>query len=222
MDIRRLYDQFDAPLAAVDCGQMCAPHNPSGKPFCCDICHAVPAVHRREWLYLRSATDLWQPWRGDECAAAPQEAASLRAETPPDVLLMACKGPSLCQRKFRALSCRQFPFFPYVTADYRFIGLAYEWVFENTCWVISHLDQVTADFRREFVSTFDYLFAEDDDIFESYIVQSEIARAYFSRMKRRMPLLHRNGGYYLLSPGSDRLHKVAPQSFRRFGPYRDG
>ena len=46
------------------------------------------------------------------------------------MLLLACQGPAHCQRPFRALSCRQFPFFPYITADDRFIGLAYEWEFE--------------------------------------------------------------------------------------------
>ena len=221
MDVRGLYDGFDLPVVAgVDCGTLCAPNNPSGKPFCCDICHAVPAVHLDEWAYLQTATDLWQPWRGDECAAAPDDAASLLETTPEHMRLLACKGPSACRRDFRTLSCRQFPFFPYVTADYRFIGLAYEWAFEATCWVISNLGRVSMAYRRAFIATFDRLFADDDDVFESYIVQSEEMRAAFHARRRRIPLLHRNGGFYLLSPGSDRLHRVEPDRLPRFGPYR--
>jgi len=47
------------------------------------------------------------------------------------MVLLACLGLSQCQHDFRALSCQQFPFFPYVSADYRFLGLAYEWEFEK-------------------------------------------------------------------------------------------
>ena len=106
MDIRRLYDRFYAPLMALDCGRMCAPHNPSGKPFCCDICHAVPAAHPAEWAYLQRSTDLWHIWRGDECSEDSGDPAVLQAETPEHMLLLACKGPAHCQRNFRLLSCR--------------------------------------------------------------------------------------------------------------------
>ena len=75
------------------------------------------------------------------------ERTHLRANTPKDMILLACLGPSQCEREFRALSCRQFPFFPYVTSDYRFIGLAYDLEFEAKCWVISNLAEVTLKYR---------------------------------------------------------------------------
>jgi hypothetical protein len=46
-DIRSLYDGFHSAIADLDCGKKCAPHNPSGKPFCCDICQALPAAYER-------------------------------------------------------------------------------------------------------------------------------------------------------------------------------
>ena len=70
LNVRCLYDRFNAPLMDMDCGARCAPHNPSGKPFCCDICHAVPAAYHPEWEYLSASTDLWHAWRGDECPDA--------------------------------------------------------------------------------------------------------------------------------------------------------
>jgi hypothetical protein len=220
VDIRKLYAGFNAPVTAYDCGQKCTPHNPNGIPFCCDICHAVPAAYRQEWAFLQRNTDLWHAWRGDECRPDPVDPQELRAATPENMLLLACKGPAHCQREFRAASCRQFPFFPYISADYRLMGLAYEWSFENTCYVISHLGDVTETFRSEFIRTYDALFEQWPDDMENYATYSEEMREHFAGQKRRIPLLHRNGGFYLLSPSSERLRRVTPEQFRRYGPYR--
>lgn len=221
LDVRRFYDGFDAPVTDFDCGQKCAPHNPGGKPFCCDICHAVPVAFRQEWDYLQPRTDLWHAWRGDECAAEPLDPASLRAQTPEHLMLLACQGPAHCQREYRASSCREFPFFPYITANDRFIGLAYEWEFEEKCWVISNLWAVTARYRAEFIRTYDELFARWPDEYESYYAASEEMREHFVHQRRRIPILHRDGGFYLLSPGSGRLTRADPRRCRQFGIYRE-
>lgn len=218
-NIRALYDGFETPVTATDCGQQCAPHNPGGKAFCCDICHAVPAVYRQEWDYLRPNTDLWQLWRGDECSQGPN-VQLLQAEAPEEMVLLACLGPQSCQRPFRAISCRQFPFFPYVTSDYRFVGLAYEWEFEPVCWVISNLGHVTDEYRQKFVALHDQLFALEQEIFENYAYHSEQMRAHFVGQRRRIPLLHRKGGFYLVSPASERMARVSPANLPKFGFYQ--
>ena len=136
-DIRTHYAGFDAPVTEQDFGQICATHNPSGKPFCCDICQAVPSAYPSEWSALQRVTDLWHVWCGDECNGDEEPAshrARVESETPAGMLLLACLGPQACERENRLLSCRQFPFFPYVTSDYRFFGLAYDWEFEKKCW----------------------------------------------------------------------------------------
>lgn len=210
IDVRHLYDHFNAPVTPLDCGLMCAPHNPNGIPFCCDICHAVPAAYRQEWDYLRRHTDLWHVWRGDECPQDSGEPAELRADTPDHMLLLACKGPAHCQREYRAISCRQFPFFPYITSRDRFIGLAYDWEFEQVCWVIRNLDAVSRAYRSEFVRTYQALFAQWEEDFQGYALRSEEMRRHFAAQRRRIPLLHRNGGYYRISPLSERLRLVQP------------
>jgi len=219
LDVARLYERFDLPLAGLDCGAYCAPHNPSGKPFCCDICQAVPAAYPAEWETLRGRTDLWHAWRGDECPGDPA-AADPRADLPEGMLLLACKGPAHCEREHRALSCRQFPFFPYISADDRFLGLAYEWEYEPICWVISHLEVVSAAYRQAFIEVFDALLAAWPEAHESYALHSEDMRARFAARHRRIPLLHRNGGLYLLSPASERLAHADHRRLPRFGPYR--
>jgi hypothetical protein len=221
-NIRALYDKFDAPICSIDCGQKCAPHNPSGKPFCCDICHAVPAAYQEEWRYLQSNTNLWQTWHTDDCKDTKDgdQQDDLMAETPENMLLLTCLGPDKCQRAYRALSCRQFPFFPYVTSDYRFIGMTYDWEFEQTCWVVSNLGAVTETYRRQFVETHDRLFAFSQEAFESYQIHSEKMRAHFATKGRRITLYHRNDGIYLISPGSERMVRVSQAQLRQYGPYK--
>lgn len=219
IDVSSLHDHFDAPLSAFDCGDKCTPYNPNGKPFCCDICYAVPAAYRQEWDYLRPRTDLWHVWRGDECLHNPEVPDRLLADTPDHMLLLACLGPDRCQRNYRALSCRQFPFFPYISSSLRFLGLAYEWEFENTCWVISNLQIVTDAYRQQFVQTFDQLFELWPQEFNSYVILSEDMRDHFANHRRRIPLLHRNGHSYLLSPHSERLQRVPIALLPKFGPY---
>jgi hypothetical protein len=220
IDFRTLYDIFDAPLADLDCGLRCAPHNPTGKPFCCDICQAVPAVYRDEWEYLSQNSDLWHPWRGDECTREVTDPAVLAADTPEHMLLLACKGPAYCQRLFRAMSCRQFPFFPYITSTDRFIGLAYDWEFEETCWVISNLGVVSQAYRDEFVRVYDQLFYCIPGEFEGYAIQSEQIRLHYAELGRRFPMIHRNGKDYLVSPRSERLERIPAERLPRFGFYR--
>jgi hypothetical protein len=218
ISFRQTYDRFDVPMNSFDCGLMCAPHNPTGKPFCCDICHAIPAAYHAEWAYLRQSTDLWRLWQPGDCGDDPNDNET-QGVTPAHMTLLTCNGPQHCQRNFRALSCRQFPFFPYITADDRFVGLAYEWAFEETCWVISHLNQVTDQYRQAFVQTYDHIFALWPHDYESYVQLSEGMRRHFAGQKRRIPILHRSGGIYLLSPGSERMQRADADSLKRFGPY---
>jgi hypothetical protein len=222
-DIRALYDNFNSPIAKLDCGRKCAPHNPNGTPFCCDICHAVPAGYTSEWEMLRKTTDLWHGYRGDECYASdPTEAGTTLAgaDLPAGMLSLACLGADRCQRPNRILSCRAFPFFPYISSDHRFLGLACEWEFESVCWVTSNLHQVTDSYRAEFIRTFDHMLATFDDVFESYEVHSQRLRDHFGSRRKRFPLLHRNGGAYLVSPGSEGLRKVDVIKFPTFAFYK--
>ncbi len=219
MDIRSSYDRFDTPVVPFDCGELCAPHNRSGKPFCCDICHAVPSAYHQEWAYLKDNTFLWHPWRGGECVEAPENPAGLTRETPATMLLLACLGPAHCKREYRSFSCRQFPFFPYITTDYGFLGLAYNWEFEDTCWVISNLSQVSVRYQREFVQFYDDFFSIWPHELDHYAARAEQMREYFLSDNRSIPILHRDGGTYLVRPINERLRPVDPERLPKYGPY---
>jgi hypothetical protein len=221
LDFRVIHKNFNAVTTPIDCGVMCAPHNPNGIPFCCDICSAVPVAYQVEWQYLKKSTDLWHTWRGDECAGEENNREQLLGQTPPHLRLLACKGPAFCQRDFRAVSCRQFPFFPYLTSDYRFIGMTYDWEFTAKCWVLSNLSMVTMEYRRQFFAAFDTIFSTWLEDMDSYIDLSAETRENYAAIHRRIPILHRNGEAYFVSPLSEHMARTPIHSFKAFHPYKD-
>ena len=219
INFRDLYEAFDVPITEQDCGLMCAPHNPRGIPFCCDICCAVPVAYKEEWRYLHANTSLWHPWRGDECAEEKSDPAELRNQTPPHLRLLACRGPQFCERPNRAVSCRQFPFYPYITRDFSFIGLTYDWEFTSKCWVVSNLHLVTDTYRREFILTFDRLFETWLEDLDCYAELSAETREHYIKVRRRIPLLHRDGSACLVSPANEKVYRVSWNNLPRFKPY---
>jgi len=215
-DFSLLYAGFHHPITALDCGQKCAPYNQHAVPFCCDTRHAIPTAYLVEWEYLQTNTDLWHRWQ----AAQVSETARLQAKTPTGQVLIECNGHLLCQRQFRAITCRAFPFVPYLTHVGEFLGLSYYWDYEDRCWVISNLDQVTDAYIEGFIATYETIFPDYPEEKEAFRYHSSVMRRIYSRRKRAIPLLHRNGNTYKVSPGSGRLTKIHRDSLPRFGPYK--
>jgi hypothetical protein len=210
----RLYARFHAPITAFDCGAKCSPYNERGVPFCCDVNHALPTAYQPEWEYLQASTDLWRPWDGSG-----RRAQQLKAEVPDHQHAIVCLGHTRCQRNYRAIVCRSFPFYPYVTLEGEFIGLTYYWEYEDRCWIVSHLDSVTSEYRLEFIAAYDTLFEWYPDEREAFRQHAQRVRRLFSRGKRAIPLLHRNGGTYKITPRNGRMRRVDPASLPKFGPY---
>ena len=215
-DFAALYPRFNAPIAALDCGARCAPYNERGVPFCCDTRHAVPTAYLPEWEFLKESTDLWHLWEAEQ----PAETARLQDQTPPGQVLIECLGHRLCQRGYRSITCRSFPFFPYNTRAGEFIGLSYYWEYEDRCWVISNLQIVSPDYRAEFIAAFDWLFEKWPDERESFRYHSTMMRRIFGRRGRAIPLLHRNGEAYKITPRNGRLRRVPVESLPKFGSYK--
>lgn len=211
-----LYRGFQSPIAALNCGDKCAPYNENNVPFCCDTRHAVPTAYQAEWEYLQGHTNLWQVWN----AADPDQTASLKEETPPGQLLISCLGHTQCQRGFRSITCRAFPFFPYLTSAGVFIGLSYYSDFEDRCWVISNLHKVTGEYRLEFIQAFEKIFELAPEEKESFAHHSAETRKLYIRRRRSLPLLHRNGAAYKVSPQSERMRRTSPEKMPKFGPYQ--
>jgi hypothetical protein len=213
---KEIYARFDAPIARFDCGDRCAPYNERGVPFCCDSRHAVPTAYTPEWDYLQANTDLWHRWHAQD----PRQTQSLEDQTPAGQVLIECKGHLLCQRGYRSLTCRAFPFFPYLTNQGEFVGLSYYWEYEDRCWVISNLQVVSVEYRMEFITAYDELLKQMPEEKENFSYHSRRMRQLFGRKHRAIPLLHRNGGFYKVTPRNGHMRRVAPEKLPKFGPYR--
>ncbi|MFH1634461.1 MAG: hypothetical protein ABIG63_10715 [Chloroflexota bacterium] len=216
-DFGALYAQFQAPISVLDCGEKCAPYNEYGAPFCCDTAHAIPTAYQPEWDYLQqSSTDLWHLWDADD----PATTARLRAEISDGQVLIECRGLAYCQRSFRSITCRAFPFFPYITRQGEFIGLAYYWQYEDRCWMISNLHTVTLEYRAQFIAVYDYIFEHIPQEVVNFRYYSTLMRRVFGRRKRSIPVLHRNGNVYKITPRNGRMRRVSAESLSKFGLYK--
>jgi hypothetical protein len=216
VDFPTLYTNFRSPIAEFDCGKKCAPYNENGVPFCCDTHHAVPTAYDDEWGYLQVNTDLWHPWE----VKNGMETERLRSETPDGQLMIACLGHERCQRDFRALSCRAFPFFPYIDENGKFLGLSYYWNFEDRCWVISNLNVVQPHYRQEFIAAYDLILERAPGERENFLYHSQVMRQNFARRRRAIPLLHRDGENYKISPLTGKMRHTSLDKMPKFGAYK--
>jgi len=212
-NFQHVYDRFQASISRYDCGKKCAPLN-GGSPVCCSTDAAVPIAHKSEWKLLKSRTDLWHRFK-------PYDAVTrdIVADASDECTAIECKGARFCERDNRTIACRAFPFYPYITREGDFIGLACFWEFEDRCWVISNFSTVNRSFVREFVAAHEYLFEQDPQEKEYASNQSLSARRVFSRWKRVIPLIGRDGGYLKELPHGGGIVKARLSEFPAHGPY---
>ena len=212
-DFARFYNYFTASVSRYDCGRKCAPLN-GGTPVCCSTEHAVPIVDRPEWQLLKSRTDLWRRFKPYD---APTRA--LVEEISSQCVAIECKGARFCERDNRSLGCRSFPFFPYITREREVIGLATYWTFADRCWLMSNLQIVEQDFIDQILAVHEDLFARDPKEFDVFLQQSASARRVFSRWRRPLPVLGRDGRLLLVGPGARGIREAGPRDWPRSGPF---
>jgi len=181
---KQLYEKFTAPISErYDCGRHCAPLN-NGEPVCCSTDNAVPVVDTAEWKLLKRRTRMWHKLKPREIGQRDIINGLSKGSC-----AIECRGAAHCERDNRSMSCRTFPFFPYLTKERKFIGLAYYWSFEDRCWVIANLRIVDKCFVKQFMNVHEYLFRKDDAWEQAYYAESASMRRVFSRWKRRIPLI---------------------------------
>ncbi|MFC2025629.1 hypothetical protein ACFLUC_00365 [Chloroflexota bacterium] len=214
-DFKALYSGFSDPIFQEDCGNRCGPYNEKGVPFCCDIRHVIPTAYSLEWDYLKSSTNLWHLWISEDKS----DMEEMQDEIPERQVLIACLGYLNCQREYRAVTCRSFPFFPYFSRESNFIGFSYYWEFEDRCWIISNLHTVSRMYCSQFFQTYQTIFENYPEEIENYCYQSHLMRCIFKKNRRAITLLDRNGYFYKISPQNGRMRKTAPEDLQKYGPY---
>ncbi len=118
-ELERFYELLGENITEYDCGTLCAPQN-NGTPLCCSPGYALPLLYRSELAYLQKQGDFWQ-------AREPRTKRELRQyrELDPREVYGECQGVSRCRRDLRSLSCRTFPFEPYVEERGEITGLVF-------------------------------------------------------------------------------------------------
>jgi hypothetical protein len=81
------------------------------------------------------------------------------------------------------------------------------------------LQIVEREFVDEFVSTFEQLFRRVPGELETFRDYSATMRRAFSRTKRAIPLLGRDGGYLEVIPGTGEIRPAQVENFPKHGPY---
>lgn len=214
-DFAAIYERFEAPVSRFDCGRKCAPLN-GGEPVCCSTKNAVPVVDKAEFKLLKGRTDLWAKF-------TPYDAATKKIveELATNCAAIECKGARHCERENRTIACRGFPFFPYITREKQFVGLSVYWVFEDRCWMMSHMERVDRRFLEEFVAAYEAIFAKDKAEFDTYVGFSAAMRRVFTRWKRKIPLLARDDGRLLMvDPGRPEPRPGRPGEYPKWGPFK--
>ena len=154
------------------------------------------------------------PWsiapNGTCCEAAPGSGGAIAPPTAParaivgdlhkSCLAIECKGVRHCERDNRTLACRSFPFFPYLDRKGEFIGLSIHWMFADRCWVISNFAVVDAEFRRQFIAAYEYMFKIDPGEYEVHKEYSATLRRVFSRRRQAIPFMDRQGRCFKILP----------------------
>jgi len=125
-----------------------------------------------------------------------------------------------CRRDLRTLVCRAFPFFPYFDSQDNLLGLSVYWEYADRCWVISNLQIVRHEYRTQFIQTYENIFAQIPAEREAFQYHSAEMRRIFQERRRTLPLLHRDGYTYKISPATEKMHRIKPESFPKYGPYK--
>lgn len=211
-----LYQGFSKPISDLDCGEKCGPYNDYGVPVCCDIQILVPAAYDQEWSYLQGSTDLWQVWQEGHEAAPVDLQEGLQSGQ----VLIQCLGYQRCQRSYRSITCRAFPFYPNLNRKGQFSGLSYYREFREQCWIINNLEAVKQDYIEEFQSTFERLFKLFPETKQDYLEFSGFMRDEAAKVGETIVLLGFSGQVYLVDPETEDQLKINPADLDSFGPFQ--
>ena len=99
-------------------------------------------------------------------------------------VFIECRGVAHCERENRSVSCRTFPYEPYFDNEENLLGLIYNRVLENKCYLVDRHRVVTKKFVDEFLRFFNRLFELLPAERELYMAQSRLYRQKMSRRKK--------------------------------------
>jgi hypothetical protein len=215
-DYQDLYQFFSKPLTDIDCGLKCGPYNDYGVPVCCDINLVIPSAFEEEWDYLQKNTNLWQPWKNSSSL----EGKKLVKQLQDGQIALQCLGYNHCQRQFRTITCRAFPFFPYLDRDGSFMGLSYYRDYRDQCWIISNLSRVSREFKTEFQSSYQRIFQIYPEMKNNFQLYSQYARDNAAAKNEELTFLDFADGVFQVKSETNQPVEISFDSLESFGPFK--
>jgi hypothetical protein len=104
-----------------------------------------------------------------------------------------CKGHLQCERDNRSLSCRTFPFEPYLDHDDAFVGIVLSRDFAGLCPLITGDHAFRPDFIAQCCAMWREMFAADADERAFYAGCSRTLRRQYGRDGSPIPVFHEGG-----------------------------
>jgi len=85
---------------------------------------------------------------------------------------------------------------------------------------MSNMQVVDRAFIDEFVPTFELRHAKDKEEFDTFVQFSATMRRVFSRWKRKIPLIGRDGSYNVVIPSTGEVKPARVESYLKIGPFK--
>lgn len=85
--------------------------------------------------------------------------------------------------------------------------------------MMSNLEIVDRPFVEEFVATYEALFIKDHSEFTTYVDFSASARRVYSRWKREIPILGRQGELLIVTPSTGEFRPGRKKDFPKMAPF---
>jgi len=118
--LKQLYRLLSVRMTDFDCGKHCAPQN-NGVPYCCDQEKVTPVLFKDEYQWHRQRGGFWRkmPVKTKSDRKLVEESCSYN-------VFAVCPGVQNCRRTSRSLTCRLFPFEPFLDSTGCVKGLVYQ------------------------------------------------------------------------------------------------
>jgi hypothetical protein len=213
---KEIHQGFSAPITGLDCGKKCGPYNDYGIPVCCDISQVVPSAFEEEWRYLKSKTKLWRVWEGSSTREGKVLLKGLETGQVP----LQCLGHQHCQREYRTITCRAFPFLPYLGEKGKLIGFTYYPDYQERCWIISNLSQVRQEYKIEFRVCFKEIFMLYPEMEKTYLDFSNYLRELSLSNGYILIYLDFDGCVFRFDPSTGMEKEVTYDDLPTFGPFK--
>ncbi|MEJ2448799.1 MAG: hypothetical protein P8Y37_12790, partial [Anaerolineales bacterium] len=124
-----------------------------------------------------------------------------------------------CKRPYRTLTCRAFPFYPYLSSQGVFSGLAYYSDFRKDCWIISNLSVVSRQYKAAFQKTFEKLFVLFPESRINYQDYSQYVRDQAALRDESVVVLDFETGVRLIDPDTEDTASVDFADLDAYGPF---